>query len=100
MAIAGGTVCRMHGGSAPQVKEAALQRLMREQIPSINRMIQLRDQTEYPSTAFAASRDILDRTMGKALESVDVTTREVAAKLSDEELAERLAAALAVLKGQ
>lgn len=71
-AIPGGTVCRMHGGAAPQVKAAALARLMALQHPAIDRLEKLIHQDEYPSTAFAAARDILDRTMGKAHESVSV----------------------------
>jgi len=31
-AIRGGTVCRMHGGAAPQVKEAAARRLFEDRL--------------------------------------------------------------------
>lgn len=70
--IAGATVCRMHGGAAPQVKRKALERLMELQDRAIDRMAALMHQEQYPSTAYAASRDILDRTMGKPTESVQV----------------------------
>lgn len=70
--IAGGFVCRMHGGAAPQVKRKALERLMELQDRAIDRMAGLMQQEQYPSTAYAAARDILDRTMGKPTESVQV----------------------------
>lgn len=70
-AIAGGTVCRMHGGSAPQVKLKAQERLAAFQDRAIDRLMQLAEQKEYPSTAFAAVRDVLDRTMGKPIEQVN-----------------------------
>ena len=62
----------MHGGSAPQVKEAAQARLLKLQHPAIDRIAQLIDQKEFPTVAYQASRDILDRTMGKPAESVAV----------------------------
>lgn len=73
--IAGGTVCRFHGGAAPQVRAKALERLMQYQDRAIDRLFGLVDQTEYPSTAYQAVRDVLDRTMGKPAESIshDVT---------------------------
>lgn len=42
------------------------------QNPAIDRLAKLIDQEEYPSTAFAAARDVLDRTIGKPTESVQV----------------------------
>lgn len=70
--IHGGTVCRYHGGAAPQVKEAARARLFKLQYPAIHRIGELIDQKEFPTVAYAASRDVLDRTMGKPTESVAV----------------------------
>ena len=71
--IPGGTVCRMHGGAAPQVLKAAKERLLELQPRAIRRMGELIEQTEFPTVAFAASRDILDRTDGKPVEKVTVT---------------------------
>lgn len=45
-------------------------RLMKLQHPAIDRMTQLIDQVEFPTVAYQASRDVLDRTMGKPKESV------------------------------
>jgi hypothetical protein len=63
--IPGGTVCRMHGGAAPQVKRSAMERLMALQHPAIDRLAQLINQEAFPTVAYAASRDVLDRTEGK-----------------------------------
>lgn len=67
--IAGGTVCYMHGGAAPQVKLKAMERLMLLQDPAISRLASLIDQEAFPTVAYAASRDVLDRTMGKPKET-------------------------------
>ena len=61
----------MHGGAAPQVKQKALERLTQFQDRAIDRLFQLAEQQAYPSTAFAAVRDVLDRTMGKPIEQVN-----------------------------
>lgn len=74
--IVGGTVCRMHGGAAPQVKLKAQERLAAYQDKAIDRLFSLVEQTAFPSTAFAAVRDVLDRTMGKPAEQVQVTGAE------------------------
>jgi len=64
----GATVCRMHGGAAPQVKAAAMERLRALQQPAIDRLAKLIAQEEFPTVAYAASRDVLDRTLGKPQE--------------------------------
>lgn len=77
--IPGGTVCRFHGGAAPQVKLKAAERLVAYQDKAVDRLFELAEQTQFPSTAFAAVRDVLDRTMGKAAEKLDVSvTGEIA----------------------
>jgi len=75
-AILGGTVCRMHGGAAPQVKAKALERLEAYQDRAIDRLFTLVDQVEYPSVAIAAVKDVLDRTMGKAAETMAITGKD------------------------
>jgi hypothetical protein len=70
-AIPGGTVCRYHGGSAPQVQQKALERLLALQHPAIDTLAFLMEQKQaFPSTAYAAARDVMDRTEGKAIERV------------------------------
>ena len=63
----------MHGGGAPQVKAAAMDRLRALQHPAIDRLGQLIAQEEFPTVAYAASRDVLDRTLGKPGEHLDLT---------------------------
>lgn len=74
--IPGGTVCRYHGGAAPQVQAKALERLMAYQDRALDRLFGLVEQEQYPSTAYQAVRDVLDRTMGKPAESVRVTGKD------------------------
>lgn len=69
-AIPGGTVCRMHGGAAPQVQAKAQDRLLALQVPAIARIGELIAQKEYPSTAFAAAKYTIDQTMGTPVEAV------------------------------
>jgi len=85
-AIDGGTVCRYHGGKAPQVQAKALERLMALQHPAITRLAELIVQREYPSVSIAAVKDALDRTMGKAKEQEqDINVKaEVVVRWSDE----------------
>lgn len=69
-AIPGGNVCRWHGGAAPQVKIAAMQRLQDFQDRAISRLFALAEDGNYPSTSYQAVRDVLDRTLGKPAETV------------------------------
>lgn len=75
--IKGGTVCRMHGGAAPQVIAAAEERLKALVDPAITRLAELIAQKEFPSVAIAAVKDVLDRNgqLGKAKESTDVQVK-------------------------
>mgnify|MGYP000181523083 FL=1 len=79
-AIAGGTVCRMHGGSAPQVRAAAEFRVMdayRALQPKAVAVVDaLLGRDEYPTVQIAAVREVMDRSEGKARESVSVTGSE------------------------
>lgn len=83
--IPGGAVCRMHGGAAPQVKDAAEARLRALEFPAIDRIGQLIRQTEFPSVAYQASRDVLDRLRGKPTEHVEAKVTSVTS-LTDDEL--------------
>lgn len=75
-AIPGGTVCRYHGGAAPQVRLAALERLKAYQDRAIDRLFKLVEQEGFPSTSLSAVKDVLDRTMGRPAETVQVTGAE------------------------
>ena len=71
-AIKGGVVCRMHGGSAPQVRAAAEKRLDELRPKAIRRLDWLLDQETFPTVILGAVKDVLDRNDGKARESVDM----------------------------
>ncbi len=83
--ILGGKVCRMHGGAAPQVKAKAEARLRALELPAIDRMGQLIEQQDFPSVAYQASKDVLDRLRGRATEFIDATVTNLG-NLTDEEL--------------
>ena len=81
-AIAGGTVCRYHGGAAPQVIRAAEGRLEALRTPAVAYLAYLLGQWEYPSAGLGAAKDVLDRVDGKAAELVRVI------ETTDKQLAE------------
>ena len=65
-AIKSGTVCRMHGGAAPQVKKKARERFNDLVDPAINTLAKAMEEAEekgekVSTQALNAARDILDR---------------------------------------
>lgn len=62
--IKGGTVCRIHGGGAPQVKAVAARRILEALVgPALVELRRLvRDPTVNDTVKLGAVRDILDRT--------------------------------------
>jgi len=90
--IPGGRVCKFHGGGAPAVRANALERLRALQEPAIATLSYLMEQKAvYPSTAYQAAKDVLDRTEGRAGEKLDLTVK------GDADLIARLTAARARL---
>lgn len=71
--IRGATVCRMHGGAAPQVKAKAEERLRALQPKAIVTLDRLLDREEFPTVQFQAAKAVIDWTEGKAGEKVAVT---------------------------
>lgn len=71
-AIRGATVCRLHGGNAPQVRFSAMERYRSLQPKAITALESLLDNTEFPTVQMAAIRDVMDRTEGKAVETAQV----------------------------
>ena len=59
-AILGATVCRMHGGSAPQVKAKAAERLRLLVPNAVDALEQIVNDPEHPQR-LAAAREILER---------------------------------------
>lgn len=61
-AMNGSTVCRMHGGAAPQVKRAAQMRILQASDRAAARLVaMMQDTTVPPAVQLAAARDLLDR---------------------------------------
>lgn len=81
-AINGGRVCRVHGGSARQVKLAAAERIAALVDPALTRLAALLND-ESSSVALAAVRDVLDRAGYSAKQRLEVET-SVAATLAAE----------------
>ncbi len=71
--IPGGHVCVMHGGKAPQVQATARERLMALQPLAIQTLHGLLNREEFPTVQLGAAKDVLDRTEGKAAETVSLT---------------------------
>ncbi len=70
--IPGGTVCVKHGGGAPQVQFVAEERLKALQPPAVRKLAHWIDQDEFPTVSLGACKDVLDRTMGRAGEVVQI----------------------------
>lgn len=68
-AIPGGTVCRYHGGLAPQVQDAARRRLAIMVAPALEKLASLIN-SEMDAVALATVKDILDRNGYKAPEEI------------------------------
>lgn len=60
-AIAGGTVCNMHGGKAPQVIAKARVRLAALVDPAIKRLEKIIKSGKHDPSAVRAATDVLDR---------------------------------------
>lgn len=73
--VAGASVCRAHGGAAPQVKRKAQERLLAG-VPKMLRMLKelASDESVPPAVRLAAIRDWLDRAGIDRKIEVDVTT--------------------------
>lgn len=67
--IHGGAVCVTHGGRAPQVKQAAEDRIRDMVDPALNRLLALLS-SDQDSTALAAVKDVLDRAGYKPVERI------------------------------
>lgn len=70
--IPGGTVCRMHGGAAPQVIFKAKERLAALVPKAVQVLDALLDRAEFPTVQFQTARFIAEQEVGKPRESVDM----------------------------
>lgn len=72
----GGNVCYHHGGAAPQVKAKAQRRLEQSCDSLVQKLLGMALDGDVPDhVALAAIRDALDRAMGKATATVEVSTK-------------------------
>ena len=88
-AIAGGTVCRNHGGAAPQVRNAAIQRL-HDAVHSAVANLLKKQESELENVSLRASQDILDRNDVKGANMIRLMMPEsggTALGLNDEQAA-------------
>jgi len=81
-AIRGANVCRHHGGSAPQVREAARRRLLEATEPVLAEMIRLALDEKDPRVRFQACKDVLDRVGLAAPKEIHITTDIIEAEIA------------------
>jgi hypothetical protein len=84
-AIPGGTVCRNHGGAAPQVRNAAAARLAGAVDSAVENLLK-KQGSEIESVSLRASQDILDRNNMKGENIIRLLTPDggIPVKLSDD----------------
>jgi len=68
----GGTVCKLHGGKAPQVKAKAAERLMALQPKAIQTLDNLMNREEFPTVQLGASTRVIEWTHGKPTETQEL----------------------------
>ena len=81
-AIRGGSVCRFHGGAAPQVRRAAFVRLVMESDPAAAELIAIyKDKRNPIAVRLRAIEGILDRAGITARQEIDVDV-QISGRLS------------------
>lgn len=60
-AIVGGSVCKMHGGGAPQTRARAQERIAQAFDPALAYLLRASRQKEINAAGVQAARDLLDR---------------------------------------
>lgn len=70
--IPGGSVCKIHGGAAPQVQASAQERIAALVDPAIGALGDLVKQKRSPHARLGASREILDRSLGKSPQEISL----------------------------
>lgn len=80
-AITGGKVCRVHGGSAPQVMAAAMRRILMAADPAAARLVSIalakgKDKGVEPQHSLVAIRELLNRAGVVAVRKIEETTAD------------------------
>lgn len=82
-AIVGGFVCATHGGSAPQVRRVANERLLAYAPRAVQNLVGLAESAESEVVRLRANVEIIDRGIGKAVDvTLDLTPQDVSGGLS------------------
>lgn len=90
-AIKGGTVCRVHGGSSPQVRDAARRRILQAAEPAAAELVEIALKEEDPRIRLAAIRDILNRAgVREPDQPVEITIEMVEAEIARLETEQRI----------
>ncbi len=74
--ILGGTVCRMHGGAAPQVKKSAHERLAEMVDPLLTELFRIAQSGDSDAVRLAAVKDALDRAGYKTNSRLELTGKD------------------------
>lgn len=83
-AIRGGTVCRVHGGSAPQVKEAARRRLNELVDPALVRLERIVVESKDERVVLASVKEVLTRAgVEPPIPVPEITMEMVEAKIAE-----------------
>lgn len=72
-AIKGGTVCRVHGGSAPQVKQAAMIRLLEAIDPAAGELIRIALKGKTDQVRVQAIKELFERAGFGEAKRIDIT---------------------------
>lgn len=86
-AILGATVCRVHGGAAPQVRKAAAARLEALTHPALDRLEELLETEDDPAILLRVVLAVLDRVGFHPSHGVELSGHLDLSDLSDVELA-------------
>ncbi|MEU0159648.1 hypothetical protein ABZ154_12585 [Streptomyces sp. NPDC006261] len=80
----GGTVCRKHGGGAPQVRNKAAQRIAEAADPAAAKLVEmLHDKAVPAAVRLGVIKDLLDRAGLKARDTVLLETKKWEAVVED-----------------
>lgn len=90
-AIPGGTVCKWHGGKAPQTVQKARERILAAADPAAAELVRLALEGSTEQVRVQATKDLLDRAGLAGVQKIEVTT-DAAEMLQRAEALEAMAA--------
>ncbi len=72
-AIRGGSVCRVHGGSAPQVRQAATRRLLEALDPAAGELVRIALNGKVERDRIAAIKELFERAAFGEVKRIEIT---------------------------